>query len=198
MAIKSRPRTDAPPYLGGRYLTDMALSVGFTFTLVAWVVSASLQASDARQVATAEPPLLPAVTKDVLPGEGWIVGTYKLRAQAKVFNTWKAGRRQIATAVSGATFALLSGLSEVSKPDLITVTGPIPELGLNPGDKLLRFTARGEGNTDFWANGYWRTSADFGFVKNADRAGVNPRVKRMKSNLDARLGGFACVWRMGA
>lgn len=44
---------------------------------------------------------------------------------------------------------MLSALGEVSKPDVITVTSPVPDLNLSFGEKLLRYTYRGEGYADF-------------------------------------------------
>ena len=72
---------------------------------------------------------------------------------------------------------MLSGLGEVSKPDVITVTSPVPDLHLNPGDKLLRYTYRGEGNADFWAKGRWYSDIDGGFVTSADGSGCQSKCK---------------------
>ena len=61
----------------------------------------------------------------------------RLRGQAVVFDTWKPLRRRLAVLRAETRVTILSGLSEVSKPDVITVTAPIPELQLNPGDSLV-------------------------------------------------------------
>ena len=72
---------------------------------------------------------------------------------------------------------LLSGLCEVSKPDLITVTSPIPELQINRGDSLLRYTYYGEGNADFWVDGRWYSDADGTFITEAEGTGCQSQCK---------------------
>lgn len=125
----------------------------------------------------AKPPSLPAITPDVLPGEGWTPGTYPLRGRAVFYDTWKLHRRRVAVLETGTSITLLSGLCEVSQPDLITLTSPVSELKLRAGDRILRFTYRGEGNADFWAKGEWYTNADLGFVTNADGSGCGSGCK---------------------
>jgi hypothetical protein len=121
------------------------------------------------------PPSLPVITQDVLPGEGWAPGTYKLHGQATVFDTWKPARHRIAVLEAGTPVALLSGLSEVSKPDLVIVTSPVPELRLNLGDSLLRYTYRGEGAADLWAKGRWYSNVDAAFITNLDGTGCGSK-----------------------
>ena len=53
--------------------------------LVACAFAAQLQTIHTGFVVMAKPPSLPAVAHDVLPGEGWVLGTYKLRGQAVIF-----------------------------------------------------------------------------------------------------------------
>jgi hypothetical protein len=125
----------------------------------------------------AKPPGLPATTDDTLPGEGWSPGTYALKGGATVFDTWKSRRHPIATLPAGTPVTLLSGLSQVTKPDVITVNRPVPVLKLKPGDTLLRYTDRGEGFADCWANGRWFVSADLSFITNADRTACQPECK---------------------
>ena len=117
-----------------------------------------------------KPPALPVITSKILPGEGWVPGTYVAQAPLKVFDTWKPARHLISTLPRGASYTLITGLVEVVRPDVISVTALIPELGLTAGEKILRYAERGEGGADFWAAGAWRTG-DLGFVKNADGSG---------------------------
>src|ERR1035441_3293955 len=90
-----------------------------TLLLVASKMCAQVLTLDARVVVMAEPPSLPAVTQDVLPGEGWVPGVHRLRGQAEVFDTWKPLRRRLAVLQAGTRVTVLSGLSEVSKTDVI-------------------------------------------------------------------------------
>lgn len=125
----------------------------------------------------AKPPSLPAIAQDVLPGEGWAPGTYKLRGQAVIFDTWRPLRRRLTVLDAGTLVTMLSGLCEVNKPDLVTITSPIPELQLNPGDSLLRYTYYGEGNADFWAKGRWYSNADGAFITEAEGTGCQSQCK---------------------
>ena len=145
--------------------------------LAVFAVQTRTLATDTKGFGMVQPPSLPVVTKNILPGEGWALGTYRLRRQAVVFDTWKPLRRRIALLQTGTLVSMLSGLSEVSKPDVITVTSPIPDLHLNPGDNLLRYTYRGEGFADFWAKGRWYSNIDGGFVANADGSGCQSNCK---------------------
>jgi hypothetical protein len=124
-----------------------------------------------------KPPLLPAVAQDLLPGEGWRLGAYKLRGQAVIFDTWKPHRRQLAVLDAGTPVTMLSGLCEVSKPDLVTATAPIPELQLNPGDNFLRYTYHGEGFADFWAKGRWYSDIDGAFIREVEGTGCQSECK---------------------
>ena len=140
-------------------------------------MSAQVPMNQPHFIAMAEPPALPAITQDVLPGEGSTPGKYTLRGPAVIFDTWKPRRHRIATLKAGTPLVLLSGVSEVSKPDLVAVTSPVPELQLNPGDSLLRYTWRGEGNADFWAKGRFYRDLNGEFVTEADGSGCQSQCK---------------------
>jgi hypothetical protein len=47
-------------------------------------------------------------------------------------------------------------------------------------DRILRYTERGEGNADFWANGQWHANADLGFVTNTDGSGCQSTCKALE------------------
>jgi hypothetical protein len=97
---------------------------GATFTLlllVACALAAQVPKKHAAFVVMAKPPTLPAIAHDVLSGEGWALGTYKLRGQAVIFDTWKPSRRRLTMLDAGTPVTMLSGLCEVSKADLVTV-----------------------------------------------------------------------------
>jgi hypothetical protein len=130
-----------------------------------------------QPVLMAERPHLPAVTQDILPGEGWNVGTFKSRRPIKVFDTWKPERKKIATMQTNAAFTLLAGLCVIDRPDHITVTDPVPHLSLKAGDEVLRYAERGEGNANFWSNGRWYRNSDLAFVANVDGSGCQSGCK---------------------
>jgi len=51
------------------------------------------------------------------------------------------------------------------------VLADIPQLGLHPGDIILRYMYRGEGFADIWAGGKWYREYDCSFVTEKDGAG---------------------------
>jgi len=68
----------------------------------------------------AQPPKLPIVTRNELPGEGWFLGERKLNRTIVIYDTWHQGRKSIATVRAGTIVTLLEGLNIVYKPDEIT------------------------------------------------------------------------------
>jgi hypothetical protein len=92
-------------------------------------------------------------------------------------DTWQPPRHVIEELAAGTKVTLLSGLNQIDKPDVLEVAAPVREIGLNPGDTLLRDIYRGEGNADFWAKGYWYTNGDLGWVQNADGSGCQGQCK---------------------
>jgi hypothetical protein len=142
-------------------------------------LTASQQDSSRAMLGTPmpQPPTLPVVTNNVLPGEGWVPGRWNVRNTAPVYDTWRAGRKRIAVVPRGSVISALGGLNVVHKPDVITVTEPIPALELVPGDTMLRYVYRGEGWADFWAKGRWYSNLDGGFITEADGSGCRSRCK---------------------
>ena len=145
--------------------------------LVACTSGAQAPIKHAEFVVMAKPPSLPTISEDMLPGEGWLPGSHKLRGQTVIFDTWRSSRRRLAVLNAGTPVTLLSGLCDVSRPDIVTVTSPIPKFQLYPGDSLLRYTYRGEGFADFWVKGRWYGNADGAFITEADGTGCQSHCK---------------------
>jgi hypothetical protein len=74
---------------------------------------------------------------------------------------------------------VLSGLSQVNKPDRIAITEPLTTVGLRPGDTLLRYTEYGEGFVDFWAGGRWYRNIDGSFITEPDGSGCQTHCKAL-------------------
>jgi hypothetical protein len=125
------------------------------FVLVVLAMQAQVLTTHTKGVAMAEPPLLPVVTKNVLPGEVWVLGMWKVKGATMVYDTWRPRRNRITMLPPGKVVTALSGLSVVNRPDSIVVTSAVPGMEFHAGDALLRYTPRGEGFADFWANGRW-------------------------------------------
>jgi hypothetical protein len=64
-------------------------------------------------------------------------------------------------------------LSVVYKPDIVTITAPMPQFGLNVGDTILRYTYEGEGFADFWIKGRWYKELDGSFLTEQDGNGCS-------------------------
>jgi hypothetical protein len=56
---------------------------------------------------------------------------------------------------SGSEVTVLAGVTVTRKPDRISVTQPIADLGLKPGDAILRYAYYGDGEADIWVRGTW-------------------------------------------
>jgi len=122
-------------------------------------------------------PSPPVLRHDVLPGEGWSLGIWKLSGPAPIFDSWMEGGQQIARLSVGDEVTALEGLSVVTKPDVIVVTSTIQDMQLVAGDTMLRYTYLGEGNADFWANGRWYSNFDGSFVRESDGSGCQSHCK---------------------
>jgi hypothetical protein len=157
---------------------------------IASSIASDIMAFQIKPKMMAAPPSLPAIKKEVLPGEGWVKGTYQLRGETAIFDTWKDGRRRLEVLRAGTTVTLLGGLNEVVTPDVVRINAAIPGLNLNPGDKLLRYTERGEGKADFWVKGTWFTDADLGFVQNANGSGCQLACKACEIQTSQKIWWF--------
>jgi len=145
--------------------------------LLALETEAPSQAAHVEEIEMAQPPALPLIVENILPGEGWVPGTWKAKGSALIYNAWTHGRHRMTVLHRGERFTLLSGLCVVNRPDVITVTATIPRMRLNPGDSFLRYMHRGEGWADFWAKGRWYSDFDGSFVTNANGTGCRHSYK---------------------
>jgi hypothetical protein len=118
----------------------------------------------------AEAPGLPATAE-----ENWIVKRYKMEQAASVYDTWMAARKKIAELPRGTVVSGLRKLSVVYEPDVVTITAPMPKLGLKMGDTILRYTVEGEGFADFWVKGKWYKEFDGSFITDMDGNGCSKK-----------------------
>jgi len=80
----------------------------------------------------------------------WIV-----KKGAPVYSSWRNDRTKIGKLTSRQKLVVLAGIDIVRQPDKILVTKGKPDLGLNPGDTILRYQIFGEGEASIWAKGNW-------------------------------------------
>jgi hypothetical protein len=119
----------------------------------------------------AHPPDLPVIDYDACPFEGCHFGKWIVTHQASIFTTWKDGRKPWATLEKGEIVTGLTGVHITYEPDKIKVLSPIPELGLQIGDVILRYMYHGEGFADFWMNGRWIKDYQADFITEIDNSG---------------------------
>jgi hypothetical protein len=112
----------------------------------------------------AKRPALPVIDMNACPFEGCTFGKWTVIRKSPLYTTWKADRRVIGTLVKGQVVKGITGVHITRKPDVIHVFQAIPELGLKPGDVVLRYMYLGEGYANIWANGRYVKSADLTFV----------------------------------
>jgi hypothetical protein len=114
------------------------------------------------------PPTLPATL-----GENWTVKRFRLDRPTLIYDTWTSKRNKIGDLTRGAIVSGLFKLSVVYKPDIVTITAPMPQFGLNVGDTILRYTYEGEGFADFWIKGRWYKELDGSFLTEQDGNGCS-------------------------
>jgi hypothetical protein len=113
-------------------------------------------------------PPLPATSE-----ENWTVKRFKLDHSTSIYDSWTAKRKEIGKLVRGAVVSGLLKLSVVYEPDIVSITAPMPRLGLNVGDTILRYTYGGEGFADFWIKGRWYKDLDGSFITEQDGNGCS-------------------------
>ena len=126
------------------------------------LLTANLGAQD-HGIPMPTPPMLPATSE-----ENWTVKRFKLDHPTSIYDTWTAKRNKIGGLVRGAIVSGLLKLSVVYKPDIVTITAPMPQFWLNVGDTILRYTYEGEGFADFWIKGRWYKELDGSFLTEQD------------------------------
>jgi hypothetical protein len=125
-----------------------------------------------------QPPGLPA-TSD----EKWVLKRFKLGQATTTSNTWMTKRAEIAKLPRGSVVRGLQKLSVVYQPDVVTITAAMPQLGLQVGDTILRYTYEGEGFADFWMKGRWYKEFDGSFITELDGNGCSKKCTGKVSRL---------------
>jgi hypothetical protein len=70
-----------------------------------------------------------------------------------VYSTWQPRRIQTGRLKAGQKITVLGGINIARQPTRILVTKPKPDIGLQPGDVILRYQVLGEGEANIWAKG---------------------------------------------
>ncbi|MGH9702425.1 MAG: hypothetical protein ACRD4K_03525 [Candidatus Acidiferrales bacterium] len=81
-----------------------------------------------------------------------------------MYSIRKEDRKRLTTVKAGQVITVRTGVHITYAPDRVQVLKPLPELGLHPGEIILRYMNRGEGFADVWANGKWSREFDCSFI----------------------------------
>lgn len=129
-----------------------------------------LSQTPANNSPRAEPPL-PVIDTNACPFEGCTFRKWPAIKDAAIFSSWKKDRKQIAIVRKGQIVTGLTGVHITLEPDRAKVLKPIPDLGVKPGDIILRYMYEGEGYANIWTNGKWHKDYDCSFLKEKDGSG---------------------------
>lgn len=120
---------------------------------------------------SAAKPSVPVIDYNACPFEGCTFGKWKVIKDSQVYTSWESDRTALLTLRPGDEVTGLTGVHLTRKPDRILVKQAIPNLGLKPGDTVLRYMNLGEGFANLWFNGAWHKGEDASFVTEKDGEG---------------------------
>jgi hypothetical protein len=118
-------------------------------------------------------PSLPVIDYNACPFEGCTFGKWVVARDSTIFSSWKDDRKPVSTLKKGQVVTGLTGVHITYQPDRIQVLKAIPELGLQPGDIVLRYMYRGEGFADIVVRGQWKKEYDCSFITEKDGSGCS-------------------------
>lgn len=124
-----------------------------------------------------EAPSLPVVDLNACPFEGCTFGKWTVIKKSVLYTSWKADRVAAGNLSKGEPVVAITGVHVTWKPDRIRVVQEIPDLGLKPGNVILRYMYQGEGFANIWANGKYMDSADCSFITEKSGDGCSRNCK---------------------
>jgi hypothetical protein len=109
-------------------------------------------------------PALPVINYKACPFEGCTFRKWIALKDVTLYSNWKEDRKPVTTVNAADVVTGITGVHITYEPDRIQMLQPLPELGLQSGDILLRYMYRGEGFADVWTNGQWHRSFNCSFI----------------------------------
>jgi hypothetical protein len=116
-------------------------------------------------------PALPFIDRNACPFEGCTYREWTALRSIPAFDTWKEGRRSVATIAKGVQVTGLTGLVITVKPGVIHMERDLEGEGLRRGDTILTYALRGEGFSAVWFKGRYYPDFDISFAKWPDGQG---------------------------
>ncbi len=142
----------------------MAIRVG-AFLLLAAMASAQTTYTKTDEPSPNEPKL-PVVDSKACPGPSRRVDgvtepvAVRIQKTEPMYSTWEEKRTAVATLKVGEEVKVWAGVNVVREPNKARVlqpSEPDEKPVLKPGDEILNYGFRGDGNYVFWAQGVWFT-----------------------------------------
>lgn len=115
---------------------------------------------DEAPVPSPSAPALPKIEAKACPFECCQFGRWKAGKAILLFDSWKAGRKQLGSLRPGETVTGIDGVHVTYSPDVIQIKKDMPALGLKAGDRVLRYMYLGEGLAQVWFKGKYYPSLD--------------------------------------
>jgi hypothetical protein len=148
----------------------MVRTTSLILILICFVFVVSPAQSPSKDASMPEPPL-PVIDYNACPFEGCTFRKWIVTRDSEIFSTWKLPRKLVASLRTGEVVTGLTGVHITNSPDRVEVLSAIPELGVQPGDVILRYMYHGEGFADIWAKGTWHREYDCTFIAEKSEGG---------------------------
>jgi hypothetical protein len=114
------------------------------FLLLFSLLFPSQQESAPDKSGSDAPPPLPIIDSNACPFEGCMFRKWVIVHDSDIFSSWKEDRKFLSKIKKGDVVDGLTGVHITYEPDRVQVLNSIPELGLKPGDIILRCMYHGE------------------------------------------------------
>lgn len=100
-------------------------------------------------------PSLPRIDKNACPFECCQFGQWTANKSVPVFSDWQKGRHKLLTISKGEKVTAVTGIHITYEPGHLRALTNMADINVKPGDTILTYMYRGEGDIDSWANGRW-------------------------------------------
>jgi len=119
-------------------------------------------------------PLLPVINPYACLTNGRVIARWTVQSGAPYYrfdgkDWWQLGILEVGQQVN-----IVDGAEVIGKPDRILVTQPIPDLGVQPDDIVLRYGPYRKGKSNIWAKGEWHEYSGLATVEK-DGSGCHAR-----------------------
>jgi hypothetical protein len=139
------------------------LRLSIFLMLISIATAQQMALSSSAQLDTTEPQL-PITEEEGCPARGRAIPNWKISHAAPIYSSWESNRRETGMLKPGDTVTVIGSTKVILAPDRVSVTQAIPDLGVQPGDLILRYQRLGEGTANIWAGGRWHPNYDASFT----------------------------------